>query len=86
MTWFSSDSDTEKNGASFWEHRKAHYNEYLNVKELRRKGSLVDDEDENDEERGGDSSSSSLSFGVKEIGIQEQGTSPSSSGAPTNGF
>lgn len=81
MMWFYSDSDTEKNGASFREHRKAHYDEYLKVKELWRKGSFVDDADENDEGRGFVSSSSSLSAGVKEIDIQEKGTSTSSSGA-----
>lgn len=51
------------------------------MKELWRKGSFVDDADENDEGRGFVSSSSSLSAGVKEIDIQEKGTSTSSSGA-----
>ncbi|PPS19431.1 hypothetical protein GOBAR_AA01137 [Gossypium barbadense] len=56
-----------QNGKSFKEQRKAHYDEFLKIKELRRKGSFIEDEDDEVE---GDSSSS-LSSGVKDIGIVE---------------
>ncbi|KAE8663272.1 hypothetical protein F3Y22_tig00112988pilonHSYRG00027 [Hibiscus syriacus] len=73
--WTSSDDeadtmdheDEDQNGRSFKEQRKAHYDEYLKIKELRRKGSYLEDED--DEVEG--ESSSSLSSGVKDIGIGE---------------
>lgn len=59
--------------ASFREHRRAHYDEFRKVKELRRKGSFLDDEDEEngDEAEGRCDSSSSLSAGVKDIDIEE---------------
>ncbi|XP_022764964.1 protein phosphatase inhibitor 2-like isoform X3 [Durio zibethinus] len=74
------DSETDRNGMSFKEQRKAHYDEFLKVKELRRKGSFLEEEDEDLE---GDSSSS-LSSGVKEIGIEE-GTAPLPR-SPANGL
>ncbi|GAV72504.1 IPP-2 domain-containing protein [Cephalotus follicularis] len=87
------DSETDKTGMSFREHRRAHYDEFRKVKELRRKGSLlediVDEEDDDgkEKERRCDSSSS-LSAGVKDIDIEEGNTMlPQQSFAPlANGY
>lgn len=75
---------------SFKEHRRAHYDEFRKVKELRRKGSLLEDEDDGDEVNTvvRNDSSSSLTAGVKEIDIEEYGCGslrPKSPGAPANG-
>ncbi|KAK6121784.1 hypothetical protein DH2020_044464 [Rehmannia glutinosa] len=67
---------------SFREHRKAHYDEFRKVKELRRKGSFL--ENESDEETsngkvdGRCDSSSSITAGVEDIDIKE-------SSSPANG-
>ncbi|XWS61139.1 hypothetical protein CRYUN_Cryun07bG0099900 [Craigia yunnanensis] len=78
------DSETDRNGMSFKEQRKVHYDEFLKVKELRRKGSVLEEED--DDVEGG--SSSSLNSGVKGIGIEEgTATLPrKSSAGPANGL
>nr|XP_023892385.1 protein phosphatase inhibitor 2 isoform X1 [Quercus suber] len=74
------DEDSESDRSmSFREHRKAHYDEFLKVKELRRKGSLSEDEVDKDNEGHVEKdrkcdSSSSLTAGVKEIDIDKQGT------------
>ncbi|XP_022724747.1 protein phosphatase inhibitor 2-like isoform X2 [Durio zibethinus] len=90
--WTSSEDEAEpmdnkeedRSGMSFRKQRKAHYDEFLKVKELRRKASFLEDEDDDVE---GDSSSS-LSSGVKDIGI-EDGTATlprKSSACPANGL
>ncbi|KAF2320343.1 hypothetical protein GH714_027208 [Hevea brasiliensis] len=85
------DSELDRN-ASFKEHRRAHYDEFRKVKELRRKGSFFEDKD--DDENGDNKlkdgrcdSSSSLSAGVKDIDIEEGSpASPHQSYLPpTNG-
>ncbi|KAH7537994.1 hypothetical protein FEM48_Zijuj03G0152300 [Ziziphus jujuba var. spinosa] len=70
-----SDSETDRSGMSFREHRRAHYDEFRKVKELRRKGSLLEYEDDDDEFVRNDSSSS-LSAGVKDIDIEEDDSAP----------
>ncbi|XP_048326105.1 protein phosphatase inhibitor 2 isoform X3 [Ziziphus jujuba] len=69
------DSETDRSGMSFREHRRAHYDEFRKVKELRRKGSLLEYEDDDDEFVRNDSSSS-LSAGVKDIDIEEDDSAP----------
>ncbi|KAG2711190.1 hypothetical protein I3843_04G059700 [Carya illinoinensis] len=87
------DSETERNGMSFREHRRAHYDEFRKIKELRHNGSFIEDEvdedGEGDMERIGKcDASSSLTAGVKEIDIDEEGTATlpqKSSAPPANG-
>lgn len=79
-----SDSETDKGNVSFKEHRKAHYDEFWKVKELRKSGSFLEDEEEEDETRkhGKSGLSSSLSAGIKDIDIEEE--PKKASGAPAN--
>lgn len=79
------DSETDRS-SSFREHRKAHYDEFLKVKELRQKGSISEDEsdeDDNSEPSNGEEKceSSSLSDGVKVMDIKGK----RSSMPPANG-
>ncbi|XP_058208292.1 protein phosphatase inhibitor 2 [Rhododendron vialii] len=70
-------SGTDKNSKKFRELRRAHYDEFRKVKELRRKGSLLEDasdggEDDDDDNKkdGKHDASSSLTAGVKDIDIE----------------
>lgn len=95
--WTSSDDeadtmeqdDEDKSSVSFRELRKAHYDEFWKVKELRRNGSFMEDEDEDGEEdkQGRSDSSSSLTAGVKDIDIEGGSTDlpQNSSRPPSNG-
>lgn len=86
------DSDEKHRRRSFKEQRRVHYDEFRKVKELRRKGSFLEDEDDEvgncqKEKEGSEDSSSSLTTGVKEIDIEEDGTTlpQKRSVAPANG-
>ncbi|KAL2920638.1 Protein phosphatase inhibitor 2 [Bienertia sinuspersici] len=77
------DSESEKS-SSFKELRRAHYDEFLKVRELRRKGSFMEEESDEDGNCGNKNDSSSLSPGVKAIAIDE--CEPGESAGPsTNG-
>ncbi|KAK6132140.1 hypothetical protein DH2020_034131 [Rehmannia glutinosa] len=72
------EQDEEGSGSerrrSFEEHRKAHYDEFHKVKELLRKGSLLEEDEpdeENKDKRRDPSSSSSITAGVQDIEIEE---------------
>ncbi|KAH9647172.1 protein phosphatase inhibitor 2 [Citrus sinensis] len=82
------DSEMDRGSVSFREHRKAHYDEFLRVKELLREGSVLEEEDEdNGNGKANDGicdSSSSLSAGVKCIDIERDTATPQSE-PPANG-
>lgn len=69
-------TDSEKK-ENFREQRRAHYDEFRKVKELRRKGSLTEDTSDEDEignqKNGKCDSSSTLTGGIKDIDFEEGG-------------
>ncbi|XP_068650536.1 protein phosphatase inhibitor 2 isoform X2 [Aristolochia californica] len=69
------DFDEDRDRLAFMEHRKAHYDEYLKVKELQEKGSLMDDEEDDDcdEDKKGKACDllSSLSGGMRSVDIDK---------------
>ncbi|KAL2558613.1 phosphoprotein phosphatase inhibitor [Forsythia ovata] len=64
------DSNSERQ-RSFREHRRAHYDEFRQVKEHRRNGSFLEDELQGLAENRRSNSSPSLTDGVKDIEIEE---------------
>ncbi|KAK8690361.1 hypothetical protein V6N13_073895 [Hibiscus sabdariffa] len=76
--------EEDRSGMSFQELRKAHYDEFLKIKELRRKGSFLEDED--DEAEGDPSSSSSLCVKDREIEVGTAALPQKSCAGPANGL
>ncbi|XP_047322684.1 protein phosphatase inhibitor 2 [Impatiens glandulifera] len=85
------DSETERNSSTFREQRRAHYDEFQQVEEHRRKGSFMEDGSDEDFENGkaNHDPSSSLTQGVRDIEIEDaqeqQSSSSSSLPPPKNG-
>ena len=82
------DSEPERS-LSFKQHRRAHYDEFFKVKELRRTSSLIEDASDEDEDNGMTKnrqsvSSSSQSAGVKDTGMND-GKTGSTHPHTTNG-
>ncbi|CAN0902728.1 Protein phosphatase inhibitor 2 [Linum grandiflorum] len=81
------DCETDRK-AYFRELRRAHYDEFRKVKELRREGSLDEDEeaeangDGNGKLKNGGGSSSSLTAGVRDIDIEDGSATSSNQSAP----
>ncbi|KAK4280359.1 hypothetical protein QN277_011991 [Acacia crassicarpa] len=78
------DSETEKS-KSFKQHRRAHYDEFLKLRELQRKVAFLEDESDEDDadierDKAEKCNSSSLSASVKEINIKDANSPMSSSG------
>ncbi|KAK8656026.1 hypothetical protein V6N13_108586 [Hibiscus sabdariffa] len=78
------DHEEDRSSMSFQELRKAHYDEFLKIKELRRKGSFLEDED--DEVEGDPSSSSSFCVKDREIGVGTATLPQKSCAGPANGL